>query len=143
MRSPHEESLMRGLREEYLLRSLREESLVRIYFKQYELFQTIFHRLNCIFGRPFCERRRRAYGASSLKGCTRGRDTMMASASPFLCPAARRDRRVSCRRFVVTKPVLVWFYRIPTRRLDTKRHHARAQRVKQTIRYASPRMERH
>ena len=37
---------MRGLREEYLLRSLREESLVRIYFKQYELFQTIFHRLN-------------------------------------------------------------------------------------------------
>ena len=139
MRSPRKKSL----HEESLIGSLREESLVRICFKQYKLFQTIFHRLNYNFGRPFCGRRRRAYGASSLKGCTRGRDTMMASASPFICPAARRDRRVSCRRFVVTKPVLMWFYRIPTRRLDTKRHHARAQRVKQTIRYASPRMERH
>ena len=103
MRSPREKSL----REESLMGSLREESLVRICFKQYKLFQTIFHRLNCIFRRPFCERRRRAYGANSLKGCTRGRDAMVASASPFLCPAARRDRRVSCRRFVVTKPMFM------------------------------------
>ncbi len=42
---------------------------------------------------------------------------------------------------MVMKPKL-WIYCVPTRRLDTKRHHACAQRgtLIETFRYASPRM---
>jgi hypothetical protein len=72
---------------------------------------------------PFAKRGRRAYGASSLKGCTRGCDALRRW--PPLVYAQKLDaiEGVSCRRFVVTKPK-VWFYRITTRRLGTKRHHA-------------------
>ena len=43
------------------------------------------------------------------------------ASSPRISPAARRDRSVGCRRFVVTKPKS-WFYRIiTTRRLDPNR----------------------
>ena len=90
---------------------------------------------------PFAKRGRRAYGASSLKGCTRGPDALRHR--PPLVYAQQLDaiEGVSCRRFVVTKPS-VWFYRITTRRLGTKRHHAWARRGWEKDRYASPRMER-
>ena len=51
----------------------------------------------------------------------------MIPASPFYAQLTWRYQWVSYRRFMVMKPKL-WFYHIPTRRLDTKRHHAWARR---------------
>ena len=72
---------------------------------------------------PFAKEEEGAYGARSLKGCTRGVNALRHR--PPLVYAQQLDaiEGVSCRRFVVTKPS-VWFYRITTCRLGTKCHHA-------------------
>ena len=61
---------------------------------------------------------------------------------PFSMPSSLTRLKSQLQALRGNEASVSWFYRIPTRRLDTKRHHAKARRVKQTIRYASPRMER-
>jgi hypothetical protein len=72
---------------------------------------------------PFAKTGRRAYGTSSLKGCTQGRDALRRRPPLVYAQQLNAIKGVSCRRFVVTKPK-VWFYCITTRWLGTKRHHA-------------------
>jgi hypothetical protein len=88
---------------------------------------------------PLGEGFKQVVALTAFKGCTRVRDAL--PASPFLCPAIQLNQCVGCRRSMVMKPKL-WIYCVPTRQLDTKRHHACAQRgtLSETFRYASPRM---
>jgi len=88
---------------------------------------------------PLGEGFKQVVALTAFKGCTRVRDAL--PASPFLCPATQLNQCVGCRRSMVMKPKL-WIYCVPTCRLDTKRHHACAQRgtLSETFRYASPRM---